>query len=474
MEVDQPQSKLQLARQKKNEGDYSEALKLLDEYFIEINSTNPIQETILLDILQEQAIVNEKVGKFSEAILKIEQCRHLFLQSNKQLTDSKRYVSILLEYSSILVKQGKHNDAMDCVCRALEILQENNKTETIQSAQAHRMLGIIHHAKGKSTDALGEFQVCKTMQEQLGEKETFDYSLTLRHMTLDYLLQRKFKVAQDTLNDCLELQAKTIGTDHIEYAVTLRYLGSSFNDQNRQDEALRVYDKCLSILQTKPKSVVLSRTWNNIAVVLNNLRKYDEALLYYEKCRELEAEISGKSHADYATILYNIALVLDSLQRFDQALEKYKECREIQERTIGRSHPHYMITITEMRNCMQSLSHRIPQIDKQRDLLISGFVEPLDTYPSPPSLKFSSCLLALAERHRKSKTSLPTNQKYSYAFVDAIHQVSKTTFDRHQPFCLLYLSACIQHRLISKDVPNPLFVAGSIPNWTQLCPGKLK
>ena len=129
-------------------------------------------------------------------------------------------------------------------------------------------------------------------------------------------------------------------TDNVEDKALYFYqLGWAKKNQGEYKKAVKYYEKSIEIERTLDKNHPdLGASYNDIALVYNDIGEYSMALEYYEKDIEIKKVALPKNNPDLATSYNNIALVYDNMSEYSKALEYYEKSHKIYEITLPKNH----------------------------------------------------------------------------------------------------------------------------------------
>ena len=78
---------------------------------------------------------------------------------------------------------------------------------------------------------------------------------------------------------------------------------------------------------------------NNLAVFLDEQKKWDEAEPLYRETLMLREMVLGKEHPDTLCIMYNLAAMLADQKRYEEAERIFRETLMLREMVLGKDHP---------------------------------------------------------------------------------------------------------------------------------------
>lgn len=163
-----------------------------------------------------------------------------------------------------------------------------------------------------------------------------------------YLLQGKFRLAEQYLAELLELSRKIFGNEDVFVAQVLSDLGSLRSSQGHFDEA---ENYCREALEIKEKQLgennpEVASSLTALADVCRNRGKYAEAEILYQRLFELDGAESYLGNVPVVIVQFS-ALYLEQ-GCTDEAAEVCKQAIEMAENTFGDEHPIYAICLSNL------------------------------------------------------------------------------------------------------------------------------
>ena len=151
----------------------------------------------------------------------------------------------------------------------------------------------------------------------------------------------RYAEAESLLKRSLEIDAKLLGSNDEEFAITLINLGYLYDSQGRYDEAEPLYKRVLEIFE---KALGLDHpdvatALNNLAGLYFNQGRYAEVEPLYKRSLEIREKALGHDHPVVATGLNNLALLYSDQGRYAEAEPLLKRSLEIREKAFGPGRP---------------------------------------------------------------------------------------------------------------------------------------
>ena len=198
-----------------------------------------------------------------------------------------------------------------------------------------------------------------------GTQEQIATALNEHAITLQ--AQGRVAEAEALYREALEIDRKTIGEAHPDYAIRLNNLAGVVEDQGRYAEAETLYREALeigrkTIGEAHPD---YGTRLNNLAGVVKVRGRYAEAEGLYREALEIGRKTIGEAHPDYAIRLNNLAGVVASQEQFAEAEALYWQALEITRDALGEVHPSYAIRLVNL----GSLLVKSDRVEEGREML---------------------------------------------------------------------------------------------------------
>jgi signal transduction histidine kinase len=213
---------------------------------------------------------------------------------------------ILTSFMLLFLFTLAHSQNMDSLRQEVERTTEKEKFETILH-YIRALLPVDMEASYKVS------QYALTYAESNADsllitRALFAQGFILRRLgkenEAEWMLKRAYGIAKR--NNQAEELSKVLSELAISYTYTAKY-----------DKALQYNFEALVVNEKRKNTKHISITCNNIGLVYFKLRNYAEALKYYE--RSLEIKVTTGFNFDLDRLYINIALCLNQLKRYEEA-----------------------------------------------------------------------------------------------------------------------------------------------------------
>ena len=245
---------------------------------------------------------------------------------------------------------GLYSKASSCFTDALPAIQHHfgSASAEYQLTLANYGSLLMHQGKYDQAEELLSNVIISVQKSEWEEKDVL-YHNALNNMSLADQALGQYQEAESSLGSILKHDSAQLGTDHPDFAITLSNLGQLYTVEGKFENSEKVLLQALEILRLNGDSTTIS-----YAVKLNNLAKNYSAgkqparaiPLLEEAVRIFKNEFGEKS-PEYATALFN----LGSAYLFINPSMGYaylKRSEIVRRKVLGRRHPIYAETLEKI------------------------------------------------------------------------------------------------------------------------------
>ena len=290
---------------------YQEAIQLIDA------SIGQSKNTTLLTIKKTGALI--RLGKLDEAEtllkkLKSEQEKNLFYNA-----------LIAMNFGALYQNQGRNDLAIEELQKSLDDLEKDNRSTSLEVAEALAYLGNVYRAMGKYVQAEEQLQHSLAIREEKLPETHELIAASYNDLGLVYTMLDIDK-AFENYEKALEIYQKIHGNDHPKIAIANTNLGYLYHAEKLYGDAVNNYESALKIWekiypQPHPnKALVLM----NLGQTYSSMGNQKAALEFYEKARAMYESAQGKKHPDLAYVYNLLGNELKAQNKFGQALQNYQ------------------------------------------------------------------------------------------------------------------------------------------------------
>ena len=242
-------------------------------------------------------------------------------QYEKLIQANPKDVTVILGLGRMAIKQGKAQDSLDPLTRALSLSVQLGNDEA-RGASLH-LMGVAYRMLNKPEEALRNFQDALAIRQRTGETRGVAYSLN--EMAL---VESNLGRSSDALKHYQEaLQVRREIGDKRGLADTLLDLGNFYDDRGDHDQALKLYKEALQLERDTGNEGLQAICLNNIGAVYYEKAQYEDARAYYQQALQLREK--SKVPQDVVESIHNLAETAVHMGQYDEAVSDYMRALEL-------------------------------------------------------------------------------------------------------------------------------------------------
>ncbi len=294
---------------------YQEAIQLLDA------SLSNSKNNTLLTIKKTELLV--RIGKLDEAEALLKKIQGNVAQEKDFLFYRAR---IFTNYGFLFQNQGRFDLALEELQKAVTALEEDNRSASLEAAEALAYMGNVYRSTGKYVQAEEQLQHALAIREEKLPETHELIAASYNDLGLVYT-QLDVDKAFDYYEKALAIYEKLHGNEHPKLAITNTNLGVLYRSEKLYGDAVVYFESALKIWEK-----IYSQPHPNKALVLMNLgQTYSSmgnaksALEFYEKARIMYEASQGKKHPDVAYVYNLLGNEKLAQEKFDEALQYYQK-----------------------------------------------------------------------------------------------------------------------------------------------------
>jgi len=278
---------------------------------------------------------------------------------------------------------GLYSKADRCYTSALPRIEEQFgfDSEEYQVTNASYATLLMNQGKFDQAEELLSSSIHSIQQSLWTDKEILYYN-ALNNLSLAYQSLGQYELAETSLKAILSNDSITLGTSHPDFAITLSNLGQLYADERKFTDGETVLMQALQILRSAGETNTIS-----YAAKLNNLAKNYKGSnqparaipLLEEALKIFEAEL-GKNSPEYATALFNLGSTTLTVNP-SLGYSYLKQSENIRRKVLGKRHPVYAETLEQL-SVYQWKQRNKKEVRKlMRELFANYFLQVEDFFP---------------------------------------------------------------------------------------------
>ncbi len=264
------------------------------------------------------------LGDYDEA-LKIDEELLALARANN---DRQQEASFLSDMSSVYRAQGRYGEALELQYQALAIYQEEDLPGFEVSSL--ELIAAIYKKQGQFEKALDFYQQARGYYRT---QSNLEHSLALVWMNVGEIYTAQ-GYPQEALSSyekaLLILQSSDLGAHQgslsVEGLIVLN-TAKTLNTLNRDDDALRFYQRALTIFQELDYKDFENEILIGIGQIYSHQGRYDEALTLYQQAQTFYAQTYSSALAK-GDLLYNMGQLYEAQGQLEEALTAYQQAMD--------------------------------------------------------------------------------------------------------------------------------------------------
>ncbi|CAF1450706.1 unnamed protein product [Adineta steineri] len=236
----------------------------------------------------------------------------------------------------LLLKIGQFNKAEELY----NVLLDQTSDEG-EKAIYHHQLGSVHSDQGDYEKAIWYYEQGLEIQQKTLPSNHPKLATSYNNIGLVYNNIGEYSKALPYHRKALKIREKFLPANHPKLAMSHNNIGLVYANMGEYSKALSSHEKALEIYQKTlpPNHPSLAISYNNIGLMFNSMGDYSKALSSHEKALEIQLKTLPSNHPHLACSYNNIGSVYDNIGEYSKALSYYEKAFEIQEKSLSSDHP---------------------------------------------------------------------------------------------------------------------------------------
>lgn len=244
----------------------------------------------------------------------------------KAAPDLFSHAVVLTKYGSLYTTQSRYELGLNDLQKALTEFNKDNKTNTLEAAEAIALTGNIYRSTGKYVQADEQLQMALNIRKKILPENHELIAATYNDLGLVFA-QSEPEKAFTYYEKALEIYEHVHGTDHPKIAIANTNLGVLNRSEKLYGDAITYFEKALTIWekiypQPHPNKALVYMNMGQTYSVMGNQKA---ALEFYEKARVMYESSLGKKHPDVAYIYNLLGNEKLAQNKYDQSLHYYQQ-----------------------------------------------------------------------------------------------------------------------------------------------------
>jgi len=188
-------------------------------------------------------------------------------------------------------------------------------------------------------------------------KDHFERSKSFNYLGASYHQLAKFDQAIKSLNKGLEIVKRTLGEDHFEATTFYGNLSLCYNEIGEPQKAIHYLEKNLDILLELygENHINVAKSYNNLGAVYYKLGDYDKVLDYSFKTLKIKRQLLGDHHPSVGSTYLNIGSMSMEKGDYEKGKAYIEKALLILQESLRENHPVLIIANKILGSCYKRL-----------------------------------------------------------------------------------------------------------------------
>ena len=207
--------------------------------------------------------------------------------------------------------------------------------------------------------------------KRAGELDSIHESARLLNLGTVFTEDGRYDEAQRVRQRALEILEATVGVEHPRFGGALDGTANVLHAAGSFEEAIETYRRALELRERTlgPDHPLVGTSLNNLANLVEERGDHGRALKLYKRAAEIWRKAYPKDHPHIAIALNNVSNIHTALGETDRAEAELREAIGIWERALGPEHPNVMMGMTNLAGLMRSKGDVAAAIELQERAL---------------------------------------------------------------------------------------------------------
>ncbi|CAF1467839.1 unnamed protein product [Adineta ricciae] len=240
---------------------------------------------------------------------------------------------------------------VDLTLTSDEDLQLQRLTEHLRKKEVARGSGRLR--LGSLMQCMGQFDEAEKLYDVTLERTIDDETKSYIYLQLGEVKRNQGKNDEALLfyDKSLEIQQRTLVTDHILLITTHSSIGLVHDHMASYSTALQSYEKALQVMRENlfnPNSHMWATIHNNIAMLYERMGNYSKAVQFHRDAIQIGKKTFPLNHPHLAYFYNNASVTYTNMGHYKKALELCQKSVKIREATLPQNHPNLAIAYSNI------------------------------------------------------------------------------------------------------------------------------
>lgn len=211
-------------------------------------------------------------------------------------------------------------------------------------------MAIVYRQLNQNDLAIPLFKEVVDLKAKILGIENIEYAIALNNYANASYLAFRFEDVEKSYLEVKRIREKVLGKRHQEYARILNNLAALYVDIGRYEEAEKYYLETKSIQETTVGKTSNDYAWtlNNLGILYRKLGKFEESEDYLLESNQIGITAWGPNSNDYTAGLDNLAQLYKILGQYPKSEELYKTVKNIRQNQTPQIATEYAKVVNNM------------------------------------------------------------------------------------------------------------------------------
>jgi CHAT domain-containing protein/predicted negative regulator of RcsB-dependent stress response len=291
--------------------------KLALDYLASNENNIPKAQKVQSQATRAEALIH--LGKFDDAD------KLLTSLQNQSNTDFENGI-IRTNLGFLFINQGRNDRALEVLKTAINDFDKSNKSNSLESARALTLLGLVYKYTGKHTQAQDQLQMALSYREKLLPAKHELIAASYNDLGLVYAGIDNDR-ALDYYEKAMKIYQALHGNDHQKIAIASMNTGVVYNDLELYGDAVNNFERALKIWEKLYPQPHQAKAFAllNLGDTYLNMGNQKAARGYYDRSLEMYRHAYGNKHPEIAGVLNKLGNIVLADGEFRHALSFYQQ-----------------------------------------------------------------------------------------------------------------------------------------------------
>jgi nephrocystin-3 len=284
-----------------------------------------------------------------------------YIDACKKFSDSQKESMMIADInnslSNFFILNSRYKTAQVFSEKAVSILESNQNTSDIKTAEAIFNLGRIFHFQGEYEKAYPQYIRSMEIREKVSNSTDHEYARTVSHLARLSQERGDLDTSENLYRRALELLSNTVGLEHSttaktlnNFAILLREKGKFLESEDYFTQAVNIGKKCLGAEHPYTNDFEM-----NLGQLFHIVGKLDKARVIFEDVVHTYEKVFGREHPETAYALDNLAVLFRDIGDYEKSYQLYQETLAIWQNLVGNSHINTATTLNNLGEVLMDL-----------------------------------------------------------------------------------------------------------------------